>query len=189
MNTRRSLLTVASAVAIALAVVLSGVATASASTANAAPVATAATSFQNATISAALENNSSGVRVSTSEVEWKNGAVTMTVPANPDAGVGGCPSGIASGQWTCVYDELSFHGTRLQFQDAGYYQDLRQYGGADWDTLSYSNTRGQRSWLNEYKTGNHGSSYCMTGNSAGSNISGDWSEDQWILLTSNYDAC
>jgi hypothetical protein len=163
-----------------------------ASAANTSPsqTATVVSPYQEATAALALANNPSGVRIAANQVAWNNRTVIMTIPASPEAGVGGCPSGFFSGQWTCVYRWRNFQGTRLQFQDAGYYQNLYQYGGFDWHTWSYSNTRGQRAWLNENANHNHpGAQYCMSGNTAGSDIFGPWSNDQWIYLSSNTDRC
>lgn len=82
-----------------------------------------------------------------------------------------CPAPLIGTRWSCVYDEISFGGTRLQFTDAGPYQDLHYYGGNEWDTNSWSNTRGQRAWLNEFAShSDSGLSLCMTGNAHAGNV-------------------
>jgi hypothetical protein len=194
--------------------------------------ASEATGYQNAVIADALSNNPTGVRTGPSTVEWKSGAVIMTVPATATAAVDaplsptasasrtrsvfgvtrhaqrrrgdrariaatgtyGCPAnGPLQGgnDWTCVYNQLRGAGTRLQFQDAGYYQDLHAYGGNNWITESYSNTRGQRSWLNQYADhDNSGASYCMSGHTASGNMTASPAIfDRWIYLSTNSAAC
>jgi hypothetical protein len=155
-----------------------------------------ATSFQNATVSQAMTRAPGGVRTGPNQVEWHNYAVVMTVPSTsggstlaPNA-TDSCPAPIIGTRWTCVYDESYFNGTRLQFSDAGYYQDLWYYGGSDWETHSWSNTRGQRSWLNEYESHtDSGYSLCMTGNAHAGVYDGLAASDRWIYLSSNYAAC
>jgi hypothetical protein len=159
-----------------------------------------ATSYQNAALKTALRRMPEGRRISPSQVEWRTahgGLVVMTVPAkaggstlSPDV-ADSCPAPIIGTRWSCVYNLTNFAGTRLQFTDAGPYQDLHAYGGTSWETFSWSNTRGQRAWLNQFA--NHqasGNSFCMTGNAHGSNITGNASvTDRWIYLSSNYDPC
>jgi hypothetical protein len=159
-----------------------------------------ATSYQNSALATALQRTPGGNRISRSQVEWSTaagGLVVMTVPTtatgstlSPDA-TDSCPAPIIGTRWSCVYNETGFAGTRLQFTDAGYYQDLHKYGGSAWETFSWSNTRGQRAWLNQYENHNaSGASFCMTGNAHGSNISGNPAvRDEWIYLSTNYDAC
>jgi hypothetical protein len=194
--------------------------------------ASEATAYQNATIASALGNNPSGVRTGPATVQWRGGAVVMTVPvtvtasvAQPSAvaasparahavfarmrvasrrhgarahiaatGTFGCPKNgfLQTGNdWTCVYNQLQGAGTRLQFQDAGYYQDLHHYGGNNWISESYSNTRGQRSWLNENDDHNNsGASYCMSGHTASGNMTASRAiYDRWIYLSTNSDPC
>jgi hypothetical protein len=84
----------------------------------------------------------------------------------------------------------NFGGERLQFKDAGPYQDLYYYGGLLWETLSWSNTRGQRAWLNQNP--NHdaaGYALCMSGNSHAGVNDGLAKDDEWIYLSSNTAAC
>lgn len=151
--------------------------------------ATTPTSFQASTFAAALRNNPTGVRIAPNEVSWDNGKVIMVVPATPDAGTGGCPGGILTGQWTCVYKQTHFEGTRLQFQDAGYAQDLQHYGGNGWVTHSWSNTRGQRSWIRRDQFDGNGPELCMTGNAASGTVEEQYISNRWIYLTTNYTAC
>jgi hypothetical protein len=155
-----------------------------------------ATSFQNVALKAAMTRAPKGMRVSPSEVEWNDYAVVMTVPAaatkstlEPNV-ADTCPAPIIGRRWTCVYDDFNFRGVRLQFSDAGYYQDLHYYGGGDWVTHSWSNTRSQRSWLNYYPgSGNHGLSYCMTGNAHAGVLEDAASTDRWIILEDNPERC
>jgi hypothetical protein len=175
-----------------------------------------ASQYQNRVIAAALQTNPSGTRIAPDMVEWNNDSVLMTVPTTSDgapgvatataatvrskrhrataAATGGCPTPNWLGEgyyWECVYNQVDWHGTRLQFKDAGYYQDLWSYGGNSWHTESWSQTRGQRSWLNQYANHNSsGASLCMSGNAAGSDtasLSASW--DRWIYLSDNYAHC
>lgn len=150
-----------------------------------------ATSYQNATLAAALANNPSGTRIGPTQVEWNNGTVIMTVPATPNGSASSCPGASFSHPtgWTCVYNNTHFNGTRLQFADAGYYQDLEAYGGLRWNSHSYSNTRPFRSWLNQYTTADHGFSLCMEPNGAAGVIAEPIIFDRWILLTTNSAHC
>jgi hypothetical protein len=151
--------------------------------------ATTPTSFQVNTLGAALRNNPSGVQIAADEVSWDNGSVIMVVPATPDAGTGGCPGGVLTGQWSCVYSQTHFEGTRLQFQDAGYAQDLQHYGGNGWKTMSWSNTRGQRTWIRPDQFDGNGPELCMTGNAASYTVAEQYIRNRWIYLTTNYAAC
>jgi hypothetical protein len=154
-----------------------------------------ATSFQAMTVAAALRNNPTGVQIAPNEVSWDNGKVIMVVPATPDGSVtpdgsaSRCPSGLLTGDWTCVFDQGSWNGTMLQFQDAGYAQDLHYYGGSSWFTLSYANTRGQRSWIRKDQFDGDPPQYCMSGNSAASLLPSSDTRDRWIYLTTNYAHC
>ncbi len=110
-----------------------------------------ATSYQNATLSAALARAPGGMRISPNTVEWNDYTVMMTVPATPDASTASPDTNPCWNQYSCVYNAPNQAGTRLQFQDAGYYQDLYTYGGPHWQTLSWRNRRPYRAWLNQYK--------------------------------------
>ncbi len=166
----------------------------------AANFAAEATSYQNSALATALQHAPGGTRIGVNQVEWTTadgGLVVMTVPAtaggstlSPDA-TDSCPAPFIGTRWSCVYNLTNFAGTRLQFTDACPYQDLHAYGGSSWETFSWSNTRGQRAWLNQYANHNaSGASFCMTGNAHGGNITGNPSvPDRWIYLSSNYDPC
>ena len=159
-----------------------------------------ATSYQNSALATAQERTPGGTRISSSQIEWSTadgGLVVMTVPVNasgstlsPDA-TDSCPAPIIGTRWSCVYNLTNFAGTRLQFTDAGPYQDLHAYGGTSWETFSWSNTRGQRAWLNQFADHDaSGASFCMTGNAHGGNITGNAAvRDRWIYLSSNTDPC
>lgn len=185
----------------------------SASSAAADAVSAAATPYQNATIAAALANNPAGTRVAPAVVSWDAGTVQMVVPSGPGgstatlsptatgsgsgANLGALPNGSRSScpsslftQWSCVYNGYSWNGTMLEFQDSGYYQNLYQYGGTNWVTLSWSNTTGDRAWLNQNENHNNpGAELCMTPGGAGSNSFGPWSGDQWYYLSNNTSQC
>src|SRR5690348_14475498 len=174
--------------------------------------ASSATAYQNSTVASALARAPSGQRVAPGVVEWANYSVVMAVPktrtgttasmavptgaavaASPDvlaAGTGGCPSGVLT-KWNCVYSQTGFGGTRLQFKDSGYYQDLWYWGGGSWVTKSYSNTRGYRGWLNQYANHNaSGESLCMNPHSAMSDTSHFLASlDRWIYLSKNSAPC
>jgi hypothetical protein len=182
--------------------------------ASAAGLSKLATPYQNATIAAALARNPAGVRVAPAVVTWDRGDVVMTVPATPKGNVialpasakssaryhpkimaitagsrDSCPAGVFT-FWSCVYNQTNWNGTRLEFKDTGYYQDLYAYGGTNWVTLSWSNRASHRTWLNQYANHNNsGASLCMTGGGAGSNSFGPWSADRWIYLSTNTDHC
>jgi hypothetical protein len=155
-----------------------------------------ASSYQNSVISSAMARAPAGVRVSPTQVQWDNYAVVLTVPATAGASTlspavaDTCPAPIIGYRWSCVYNAYNFGGERLQFKDAGPYQDLYYYGGLLWETLSWSNTRGQRAWLNQNP--NHdaaGYALCMSGNSHAGVNDGLAKDDEWIYLSSNTAAC
>lgn len=182
--------------------------------ASAASLSQMATPYQNATIAAALARNPAGVRVAPAVVTWNGGDVVMTVPATAKGSVAAlppsatsnarfrpriraimagsrdsCPAGVFT-FWSCVYNQTNWNGTKLEFKDTGYYQDLYAYGGTSWVTLSWSNRASHRTWLNQYANHNNsGASLCMTGGGAGSNSFGPWSADRWIYLSTNTDHC
>lgn len=167
-----------------------------------------ATAYQDSTIAAAMARKPGGVRIAPAVVEWNRGTVVMTVPSTPRGNVAALPSSATAGaptpprgsrsscptgelnQWSCVYNQTYWNGTRLEFQSIGYYQDLYSYGGTSWVTLSWVNQTDHRTWLNQYANhSNSGASLCMTGGGAGSNSFGPWSADRWIYLSSNTAHC
>lgn len=167
-----------------------------------------ATAYQNSTIAAAIAHHPGGVRIAPAVVEWNHGTVVMTVPASPRGNVLALPSSATTGapapprgsrsscptgelnQWSCVYNQTYWNGTRLEFQSIGYYQDLYSYGGTNWVTLSWVNQTDHRTWLNQYASHtSSGASLCMTGGGAGSDSFGPWSADRWIYLSSNTAHC
>ena len=190
--------TAAAALGLALAVTAVLAPSASASTPAAAFAAKAST-YQNAEITAALSRAPGGVRVAPGQVEWNNYAVVLTIPATAQASTlptalpaatDSCPAPIIGNRWTCVYSQRYFGGRRLQFKDAGYFQDLHYYGGVSWITNSWSNTRGQRTWLQEVASHNNaGNEICLTGNAHAGILSGPNNVDRWIYLSTNYDHC
>lgn len=54
---------------------------------------------------------------------------------------------------------------------------------------SYINNGDTRGWLNQFRTGNHGISFCMSPNSRNPNITGPWDNDPWLLLSANSSGC
>jgi len=187
----------ATALGLALAITAVLAPSASASTPAAAFAAKAST-YQNAEIAAALSRAPGGVRVAPGQAEWNNYAVVLTVPTTQastlptvlPAASDSCPAPIIGYRWTCVYSKQYFGGSRLQFKDAGYFQDLHYYGGVSWITNSWSNTRGQRTWLQEYPSHNNaGHEICLTGNAHAGILSGPNNVDRWIYLSTNYDHC
>jgi len=54
---------------------------------------------------------------------------------------------------------------------------------------SYINNGDFRGWLNQFQTGNHGISFCMSPNSRNPNITGPWDNDPWLLLSANTSSC
>jgi hypothetical protein len=60
--------------------------------------------------------------------------------------------------------------TMLQFKDTGYAQDSQHYGGTRWETLPYSNTRNQRTWIRPDQFDRNPPEYCMDPNSAAGSI-------------------
>jgi hypothetical protein len=152
-----------------------------------------ATSYQNQTIAETLAGSPSATRIGPNQVEWKNGSVIMTVPATPNAGVGNCPTGgWFSDGWTCIYNDTRFHGTRLQFHDCCYAQNIYDYYQTGvWTTWSWSNTRGERSrlWQTIGNPSDHGYSLCMNPNSASSHAAGFWMHDPYIYLGTDPNHC
>jgi Peptidase inhibitor family I36 len=147
-----------------------------------------ATSYQNTTLGAALATAPGGVRISPNTVEWNDGAVLMTVPAASHAPSAAPATLPCDNGYTCVYNAPNLGGTRLQFRDAGYYQNLDQYVRG-WQTRSWRNRYPDRAWLNQYKTSDHGASLCIQGYTLGYNYTGPAKADQWILLTNNNAPC
>jgi len=186
---RTMFLAAATAAAIAATTMLAAPGMAKAATTPAHPgYAAEATSYQNTTLGAALATVPSGVRISPSTVEWNDDAVLMTVPtaAHPATAIPAtlsCDNG-----YTCVYNEPNLGGVRLQFRDAGYYQNLDQYV-KNWQTRSWRNRYPDRAWLNQYRTADHGASLCIQGYTLGYNYDGPAKADQWILLTTNNAPC
>jgi hypothetical protein len=190
--------TAAAALGLALAVTAVLAPSAAASTPAAAFAAKAST-YQNAEITAALSRAPGGVRVAPGQVEWNDYAVVLTVPTTAQASTlptalpaatDSCPAPIIGYRWTCVYTQFYYEGRRLQFKDAGYFQDLRYYGGAAWMTMSWSNTRGQRTWLQQNASHtNAGHEICLTGNARAGILQDPNVHDRWIYLSTNYDRC
>ncbi len=193
---RRGLVVAMSVAALGTALAVVPVAAPSASAATGASAfEAAASSYQNAQIASALTGAPGGVRVSANQVEWNGYSVVLTVPAGAKASVtpanaDTCPAPIIGFRWTCVYDGNQFSGRRLQFKDAGFFQDLRHYGGPRWTTLSWSNTRGQRTWIQQYASHtNSGFELCMTGNSHAGAVGVPYLNARWIYLSDNYAHC
>jgi len=159
-----------------------------------------ATTYQRTQVALALHNNPSGTCVGVGQISWNKGNVIMTIPKTPKAAAipKSCPTGgdLDTG-WACVYNLTHFHGTKLQFHDCCFEQNLRHYGGPDWVSLSYASTRRSepltvhpfRSWLYQLHGKHHGLSYCMEGNSAAGVISGRVTHDQWIFLSNDEHHC
>ena len=160
--------------------------------------AAAATSYQQREATAVLANNPTGKCTGPGTIEWSHSTVVMKIPRRPDTYPGNCPTGgdFDTG-WTCVYNATNFNGTQLQFHDCCAYQDLQQYGGPSWQTLSFINTRRSeppsvnpfRSWLNQFTTSPHGHAYCMQGESSDGDINNLATTDRWILLTNTETHC
>jgi len=155
-----------------------------------------ATAFQNSTLRAAMARAPGGVRIGPAQVEWKHYTVLMTVPTAPvkstlqSNATDSCPAPFIGTRWNCVYDEHYFAGTRLQFSDAGSFQDLWYYAGSNWQTFSWSSTRSQRGWLFEHTDLRHGGyALCMTGNAHAGVYDGPARTDRWIYVSSNQNAC
>lgn len=103
---------------------------------------------------------------------------------------GHLPGSLIGFRWTCLYDGYQFSSRRLQFKDAGFFQDIQHYGGARWITLSWSNTRGQRTWLQQNASHqDHGYEICLTGNSHAGSVRAPYLNARWIYLSDNYDHC
>jgi hypothetical protein len=193
---RRGLVVAMSVAALgtALAVVPVAAPSASAGT-GASAFEAAANSYQNAQIASALAGAPDGVRVGADQVEWNNYSVVLTVPATANASVAPaatdtCPAPIVGFRWTCLYGQAHFVGRRLQFKDAGFFQDIEHYGGVRWITLSWSNTRGQRTWLQQNASHqNHGYELCLTGNAHAGLVNQPYLNARWIYLSDNYDHC
>jgi len=178
----------------ALAVVPVATPSASAAT-GASAFEAAANSYQNAQIASALAGAPDGVRVGANQVEWNDYSVVLTVPARASASVtpadaDTCPAPLIGFRWTCLYDGYQFSSRRLQFKDAGFFQDIQHYVGARWITLSWSNTRGQRTWLQQNASHqDHGYEICLTGNSHAGSVRAPYLNARWIYLSDNYDHC
>jgi hypothetical protein len=161
-----------------------------------------ASTYQRAQVAAAIANNPAGICTGVGKISWNKGSVIMTIPKTANAPAPAlskrCPTGgdLDTG-WACVFNATHFKGTKLQFHDCCYEQNLRHYGGADWVSLSYVSTRRTeppfvhpyRSWLYQFKGKHHGLEYCMEGESAAGVISGNVKKDQWIFLSNSTDHC
>jgi hypothetical protein len=159
-----------------------------------------ASAYQRTQVSAAIANNHKGTCIGVGKISWNKGSVVMAIPKTAKAAnlPKSCPSGgdLDTG-WACVYNLTHFHGTRLQFHDCCYGQNLRHYGGPDWVSLSYASTRRSeppfvhpfRSWLYQFNGRHHGREYCMEGQSAAGVISGPVTHNKWIFLSNSEDHC
>ena len=155
----------------------------------------AATTYQTTQITAALANNPAGTCVGLGEISWDNGNVIMYVPAQANF-PSSCPNPFLDTGWACVYNVTQFRGTRLQFHDCCFSQDLQHYGGSGWQSLSYASTRHNwitgtpyLSYLYHNQNPPHGLTYCMEGNSAAGIISGSVTRDRWIFLSNIESHC
>jgi hypothetical protein len=102
---------------------------------------------------------------------------------------------------TCVYRETGYTGEGMGIEslndNGNTYADLNAACNAlfptnncDWHTRSFINDRAERSWLNQFTTGNHGNSYCMGPFSHRQDISSHPAvTDQWLLLSANTNLC
>jgi hypothetical protein len=163
-------------------------------------------------ITNALMQNPQGVRTGVGQVQWEGGSVVMTVAPTSDslltsasdldtsdavsvpsaaAGTGGCRSVSIIGtgyDWSCVYNNTDFRGTRLQFKDTGSFQSLDNYVSG-WVTYSWSNTRSGRAWLFPKKSLSSNPSLCMSPNSAAGYPGGSALGDTYIYLSTNKATC
>jgi hypothetical protein len=140
-----------------------------------------ATSYQNATITAALARLPGGTRVSRSEVQWKNGAVILQVRPTP-AVSGGARVTCVSGYF-CAES-----GSGAQW---GFLNAADRYGADYWLTwggfypsgiASWNNQSGYRVWLESLQNG--GDELCISNGGTGTN-----NTYYWILMTTNSSSC
>lgn len=141
---------------------------------------TATTAYANALTAPAL----TGTAIIASSASRPMENLTFTIV--PNANRFHCPA-----DNLCVFNGKNYTGTVQyhSFPGVNAYADLYQKGGSNWRTLSYINNGDYRGWLNQFTTGNHGSSYCMSPNSRQRNITGPWDTDEWLLFSANPNAC
>ncbi len=87
-------------------------------------------------------------------IYYEDGAVIVTLPSAALA-AWSCPSG-----YVCLYDFVNGTGERVQFADAGYWQNLHQYNFGD-RAESWRNAKSANGvWIDEH-TGGGGWHYCF----------------------------
>ena len=91
--------------------------------------------------------------------------VQVFTPAVPN-GVSECPS-----QYFCLWENINYGGTRVQFHDSGYWQSLAPYGFVG-KASSFYNNRANSSYISE-TTGGTGAQRCHSPGGAG-NYGSDW---------------
>lgn len=64
----------------------------------------------------------------------------------------GCPGGLTSYEYVCLYEYTYWGGRRLQFKDPGYWQNLWDYGFRD-QASSWAKTRNPGFKLGDYRGG------------------------------------
>ena len=95
---------------------------------------------------------------------------------------GDCPAG-----WLCLWEHSNYAGRMLKFRDAGYWQNLTNYGFND-KMSSWRNRRGlDAEW--SYHTGGGGTQRCMDNGAASSSLGGDNDEASAIRIYNSTAIC
>ena len=138
-------------------------------------------------IKAQLQNDPSGTVIASNQISYDNGNVIVTVAPPPDQAVGGpaAKSDCGSG-WLCLWAVQDYRGTRWQFHDEGYIQNLSPYGATPF--FSFYNHRGHRWFLHQFQNGN-GAEQCYPGNTSGSDLRPWYSDGRSIYLGHTNERC
>jgi hypothetical protein len=127
-----------------------------------------------------------GGAVRDNTITYDGGNVIVTVPYPDSCGVlttfakTDCSSG-----WVCLWSRAGFVGSRYQFRDEGYWQNLDAYGATPF--LSFYNNRGNNFML---KVGRSESPQCYSPYSSSSNLTNSYYRySEWIYLNQTANNC
>ncbi|GAB3160985.1 hypothetical protein FLX08_33680 [Microbispora hainanensis] len=127
-----------------------------------------------------------GGTVRDNTITYDGGNVIVTVPYPDSCGVlttfakTDCSSG-----WVCLWSKASFAGSRYQFRDEGYWQNLEAYGATPF--LSFYNNRGNNFMLKVAVTD---SPQCYSAHSSSSNLGSSYYRySEYIYLNKTDDNC
>jgi hypothetical protein len=124
---------------------------------------------------AAPTTNTHGGVVRGNWIIWNGGAVQLSL--TPMA-FSDCPSG-----WLCLWQDSNYSGRMLKFHDAGYWQNLTNYGFND-EMSSWRNRRGlDAKW--SYDINGGGTRRCMDAGASASSVNGNDEASSIKIFTTN----